>query len=144
MGLTKTKILRRIWSSVQQSEKIFWISGFSRRLAPHFILWNFHVIWKNKSRVMAAPVIQNERSIRFQCPGATEFTETAKSRITELESEAVIEEMPGRFCAEAGCRLFIKAESHWNNELRDTGNENPKKDSGRKGTDRRIKYGMQR
>lgn len=33
---------------------------------------------------MAAPVIQNERSIRFQCPGAAEFTETAKSRITEL------------------------------------------------------------
>ena len=93
---------------------------------------------------MAAPVIQKERSIRFQCPGAAEFTETAKSRIMELESEAVIEEMSGMVCVEAGCRLFIKAESHWNNEFRDTGIVNPNKYSGRKGTDRSIKYCMQR
>ena len=69
----------------------------------------------------------------------TELTETAKSRIPASESEIAAEESPEIFCGADGFRLLIKSERHWNNELRDTGNENPKKDSGRKGTDRRIK-----
>ena len=74
----------------------------------------------------------------------TELTETAKSRIPASESEIAAEESPEIFCGADGFRLLIKSESHWNNDIRKPEIEKPKKDSGRKGTDRRIKNGMQR